>query len=105
MTRLFTANFQIIGCREADKPENQLYKILTKGSGQSDELALMREDEKRYEADEAAMPEMPKPWGAEQILESGVIQASQTREGLEQWRQEHVTEQFPFPTAEESACV
>jgi hypothetical protein len=92
MQRLFTASFQIIGCMEKDKDENKLYKILTKGSGSTDEVALMRQDEKRMERDFANMPEQKKEFGADEILATGIIEASRTEEGLANWRKEHIPE-------------
>lgn len=105
MTRLFHASFQIIANREQDKDENKLYKILTKGSGATDELALMRKDEKRYEEEMNNMPEIPKPMTAEDILNTGVIEASRTPEGLKNWRDKHVSDKWNLPTAPEATSA
>jgi hypothetical protein len=93
MDRLFTASFQIIGCREGDKPENQLYNILTKGGGMTDQLAMYKKDRTRMESDLDALPPEQKEFTTQDILNTGIVQAAQSgNEGIANWRKEHIPE-------------
>ena len=44
MNRIFSASFQIIGSRQADSPDNDLYRIITNNGTKAEQLELMRKD-------------------------------------------------------------
>lgn len=91
MKRLFTASFQIIANREVDKPENDLYGILTRGGDQSDRMKLIRQDAAQMEKDMDAMPAPQKEFTTEDILDTGIIEAAQSgQEGLANWRRSNI---------------
>lgn len=101
LKRIFSASFQIIACREADKDENKLYKILTKGRGASDELALMREDNARLDKTMASMPDAPKEWTTEDTLGTGIIEAAQSgQEGIANWRRANIPPEKQYKDGE-----
>lgn len=91
MRRLFHASFQIIANREVDKPENDLYGILTKGGDQSDRMKLIRQDAAQMEKQMDAMPAPQQEFGTEEILQTGLLQAAQSgQQGIDNWRREHI---------------
>lgn len=93
MTRLFTASFQIIGRPEKDNPENQLYNILTKGGDETDKIALMRAEEKRMERTYDSFQPASKPAATmDDLLQTGLIEASKHPESLMNWRAANVPE-------------
>lgn len=93
MERLFTASFQIIACREADKRENDMYGIRTKGGDAKDRLALYKQDIERQEANDAMLPDVEPEYTPEAMVESGLLQAARCGEsGIQKWREENVVE-------------
>lgn len=93
MKRIFSADFQIIAEREADKRENKLYDILTKGGGEKDKLELYRQDMARLEKSQEGVKEQPKEFTAQDILDSGIIEANRSgRVGIENWRKQNIPE-------------
>lgn len=93
MTRLFTADFQIIGRPEKDKPENQIFNILTRGGGETDKLALMREEEKRMERTYDSLQPAAKPAATmEDLLQTGIMEAARRPDSLANWRAANVKE-------------
>jgi len=101
MNRVFTAAFQIIGNPEKDKDENKLYKILTKGGGDKDQLELMRKDAERAERNAAIeeknlgsqrytpVSEIVGKMGLGEALQSGDV-------GIRNWREKNI-EPVPMP--------
>ena len=93
MQRLFTASFQIIAHRQADMRENKLYDILTKGGGETDKLALFKEDQARLEQTLANTTAPEKVWTSQDILETGIVEANRSGQvGLDNWRKEWISE-------------
>jgi hypothetical protein len=93
MRRLFTASFQIIGRPQKDERENDLYGIITNGGDAGDRLKAMRKDAELMERDAASMPDAPKPYGTEEMLDSGLLQAARCgNSGLDKWCQEQIVE-------------
>lgn len=93
MTRLFTASFQIIANPEKDKPENQIFNILTKGGGETDRTALMREEEKRMERTYGSLQPAAKPAATmDDLLSSGIMEAARRPDSLANWRAANVPE-------------
>ncbi len=93
MTRLFTASFQIIANPEKDKPENQLYNILTKGGGETDKVALMRAEEKRMERTYDSLQPAAKPAATmDDLLSTGLMEAARRPDSLANWRECNIPE-------------
>jgi hypothetical protein len=102
LTRVFHSRFQIIGEMEIHKRENQLYRIVTNGGGQKDQLAAFKEDQEYVEKENAELQRRmrkPEEFSADTILGSGLLEACKTHEGLAKWRADNIKDD-PIPEPE-----
>lgn len=95
MTRIFTASFQIIAEREADKRDNDLYRILTRNGTQADRLEMMRKDEARQERTNREMESFAssnREVTVDEIVgDLGLGEAARSGEiGIQNWREQHI---------------
>jgi hypothetical protein len=99
LNKVFTSRFQIIAEREIDKPENQLYRIATNNGGAKDQLEAFKEDQKYVEAENAEIQrrmKKPEEFSTDSILQSGLLEACKSAEGLEAWRRDNIKDE-PLP--------
>lgn len=93
----FTANL------EKDKPENQLYRVLTKSNSREDWLRRQREDEARYASKEAKETPLPPSRSMDDILSSGIVEAARSsKEAVQRWREDNIPkDDFAIESGEE----
>ena len=77
---------------EKDKPENQMYRVISKSSSKLDQLAVARRENERYERKFAGVDTSePKHVTVDDIMQTGVLQAANAGpEQLQRWRKDHI---------------